>query len=240
MQCRHAFRHARPLQIGAAARAVGLIAWAASMAGDRIGAIGYGPGLNGEVKPAGGSRGVLRILRALAQWDAITTDAIRVGTAKADTGKADTPNGTAPASTGVPLSQALQRAQRLAAPGSQIILVGDGLDCDPAAESALSMLADHCDVAAVLVSDALEQTAPPPARYAVQNSTGRRLLDFTMPRARADWEKQFSTRRQLLIDMLKRRALNHTMLDTRAEPESVLRTLLGFDARRRKAATGSA
>src|SRR5215472_11552904 len=81
-----------------AARCAALLAWAATMNGDRIGAIGYGPGLNAEVKPGGGSRGALRVLRALREWDAITAQ-----------GHAT-----------VPLAQALQRAQRLARPGSQV------------------------------------------------------------------------------------------------------------------------
>src|SRR5580704_9496252 len=37
-----------------AARTAALIAWATALSGDRIGAIGYGPGLNAEVKPGGG------------------------------------------------------------------------------------------------------------------------------------------------------------------------------------------
>jgi len=82
-----------------AARFAALVAWAATMNGDRIGAIGYGPGLNAEVKPGGGARGALRVLRALREWDAIAAQGHSV----------------------VPLSQALQRAQRLTRPGSQIV-----------------------------------------------------------------------------------------------------------------------
>src|SRR4051812_6220907 len=73
-----------------AARAGALLAWAAVQGGDRVGALGFGPALNAEVKPGGGPRGALRVLRALAEWDSITAD-----------------GGTA-----VPLSQALQRVRR--------------------------------------------------------------------------------------------------------------------------------
>jgi uncharacterized protein (DUF58 family) len=196
-----------------AARTAALIAWATALSGDRVGAIGYGPGLNAEVKPGGGVRGALRCLRALVEWDAITRDM----------------------SATVPLSQALQRAQRLARPGTQIVLLTDGFDCDAAAEPALSLLADHCDVAAVLLSDAIEHQPPPPARYAVQSAGGRVMLDFSAARTRARWPAQFDERREQFVAMLKRRALGSAVLDTHAEPESVLRTLLGFDARRKKA-----
>lgn len=198
-----------------AARAAALIAWAAALGGDRVGAIGYGPELNAEVKPNGGPRGALRVLRALVEWDAIR-------------------NAAAPAHD-VQLSTALRRAQRLARPGSQIILIGDGFDCDDAAESSLSLLSEHCDVAALLVTDPLEQAAPPPARYTLQSEGGRIQLDFTGTKTRQHWAEIFAERRQHLIGMLRKRALNHAVIDTRAEPENALRELLGFGARKAKA-----
>lgn len=198
-----------------AARAAALIAWAAALGGDRIGAIGYGPELNAEVKPGGGARGALRVLRALVQWDGIRSAA-------------------APAHD-VPLSIALRRAQRLARPGSQIILIGDGFDCDDAAESSLSLLSEHCDVAALLVTDPLEQAAPPPARYTLQSEGGRIQLDFAGKRTREHWAELFAERRDHLVGMLRKRSLSHATIDTRAEPENALRELLGFGARRAKA-----
>jgi uncharacterized protein (DUF58 family) len=198
-----------------AARAAALIAWAGALGGDRVGAIGYGPQLNAEVKPGGGARGALRVLRALVQWDEIR-------------------NATPPAQD-VPLSIALRRAQRLARPGSQIILIGDGFDCDDAAEASLSLLSEHCDVAALLVSDPLEQAAPPPARYTLQSQGGRIQLDFTGKRTREHWAELFDERRQHLIGILRKRSLRHVTIDTRTEPENALRELLGFGAKRAKA-----
>src|SRR4051812_8187740 len=55
-----------------AARTAALVAWAAVHGGDRVGALGFGPGLNAEVKPGGGPRGALQVLRALVAWNAIT------------------------------------------------------------------------------------------------------------------------------------------------------------------------
>jgi len=196
-----------------AARTAALIAWATALAGDRIGAVGYGPGLNAEVKPAGGMRGALRCLRAFVEWDAITREA----------------------QSTIPLSQALQRAQRLARPGTQIIVLGDGFDCDEAAAPALALLAEHCDVAGVVLSDPLEHRPPSPARYAVQSAGGRILLDLSAKDTRARWPRAFDERREAFTGMFKRRALSCTVLDTADEPEAVLRVVLGFDARRRKA-----
>ena len=196
-----------------AARAAALLAWATALSGDRIGAIGYGPGLNAEVKPGGGVRGALRCLRAFVEWDTITRAA----------------------KDSVPLSQALQRARRLAHPGTQVILFTDGFDCDEAAEPALTMLAEHCDVAAVILSDPLEHVAPPPARYALQGESGPVLIDFSAQQTRARWPAWFEEQRGDFLAMLKRRALNSTVLDTSAEPEAALRSLLGLDARKKRA-----
>ena len=197
-----------------AARVAALIAWATTLNGDRIGAIGYGPGLNAEVKPGGGARGALRVLRALREWDAIA----------------------AQGHTTVSLSQALQRAQRLARPGSQVVVLGDGFDCDTASESLLTLLARHCDVAAVLLSDVLEHQAPPPARYALHSDSGHVQLDFATPATRAHWAQWFEQRRARWIDLLRRRSLGYAMLDTHAEPEAALRSLLEQSARRRRVA----
>ena len=191
-----------------AARTAALLAWAAAQGGDRIGALGFGAGLNAEVKPGGGTRGALRVLRALVEWDGI---AARGGTA-------------------APLSQALQRAYRLARPGSRVIVLTDGFSTDAAAAAPLSLLAEHCDVAAILLSDPLEHSAPPPARYALRSDAGRVLLDFSAVRLRARWPQLFSERHAALIGLLKQRALRWTTLDTCDEPDAALLRLLGMQA----------
>jgi uncharacterized protein (DUF58 family) len=192
-----------------AARTAALLAWACVQSGDRIGALGFGPDFIGEVKPNGGPRGALRVLRSLVEWDAIAA------------------RGGAP----MPLSQALQRARRIARPGSRVILLSDGFNADAAAEGALSMLAEHCDVATILLSDPLEQAPPPPARYAVRGDAGNVLLDFGAQRLRARWPQLFAERRETLLSVLKRRALRSALLDTRVEPESALPRILGLERR---------
>ena len=192
-----------------AARTAALLAWACVQSGDRVGALGFGPDFIGEVKPSGGPRGALRVLRSLVEWDAI---AARGGTA-------------------MPLSQALQRARRIARPGSRVILLSDGFNTDAAAEGPLSMLAEHCDVATILLSDPLEQAPPPPARYAVHGDAGNVLLDFGAQRLRSRWPQLFAERREAMLSMLKRRALRSAVLDTRAEPESALPRILGLERR---------
>jgi uncharacterized protein (DUF58 family) len=193
-----------------AARTAALLAWSAVHGGDRIGALGFGPQLDAEIKPGGGARGALRVLRALVEWNA--------------QGAGD--------GAVAPLSQVLQRARRLARPGSRVIVLSDGFSADDAAEASLALLADHCDVAAIVLCDPLEMAPPPPARYALRSEAGRMLLDFSAARTRADWPHWFDQRRATLLRMLDRRALRWAMLDTRAEPDAALLRKLGMDGRR--------
>lgn len=193
-----------------AARAAALLAWSTVQGGDRVGAIGFGAGVDGEVRPAGGPRGALRVLRALVDWDACVRDG----------------------AVATPLSDALQRARRLARPGSRVILISDGFSSDAAAQRHLAALAAHCDVAAVLVSDPLELSAPAPGRYALHGSDGEVVLDFHAARTRAQWAHAFQARRARLLEMFERRGLRCATLDTRDETDAGLLRHLGVDARR--------
>ena len=191
-----------------AARAAALIAWTAARNGDRVGALGFGGSIDAEVKPGSGVRGALRVLRALAEWD-----------------------GAADRTTHAPLSQALLRARRLARPGSRVIVISDGFSADDAAQGPLSLLADHCDVAAIVVEDALELAAPAPGRYALKGGSGRMLLDFAAERTRADWQRWFARRRASLTDLFAKRALHRILLQTHEEPDAAVARLLGAEAR---------
>lgn len=195
------------------ARAAALIAWSAIRGGDRVGALGFGSGVTGEVRPAGGPRGVLRCLRALADWDAI---------ARADR-----------AAVAEPLSLALERARRLARPGTLIVLLTDGFSADAAAEAPLARLANHGDVRIVVATDALEMHAPPRGRYAVEVGGTRRIIDFGGS-ADARWTQAFEQRRETLLRQARRLGVGVLMLDTRDDPARSLAPLsLALSTRRR-------
>ena len=151
-----------------AARAAGLLAWMATAAGDRVGAIGFGGGIHGEVKPASARRGCLRVLRALRDWDHAADDEVE------------------------PLSSALERARRVLRPGMRVIVLSDGFSIDTAAWPVLARLALRQELGCVMLSDPLEHAAPPPGRYALSAAGTRRLLDFSDRRLRDDWPRAFA------------------------------------------------
>lgn len=197
-----------------AARAAALIAWSAARGGDRVGALGFGSGVTGEVRPAGGPRGVLHCLRALVDWDVL---------ARAD-------REPSPA----PLSQALERTRRLARPGTLIVLLSDGFSADEAAEAPLARLATHGDVRIVMTTDALETTAPPRGRYAVEVAGTRRWIEFG-GRADARWTEAFRAHRERLQQFARRLGIGVVSLDTRDDPARSLAPLSLALARHRRA-----
>lgn len=186
-----------------AARAAALLAWMASAAGDRVGALGFGGGVDGEVKPAGGRRGVLRVLRALRDWDAA-----------ADAGRQE------------PLSGVLARVRRLLRPGMRLVLLTDGFSADADAMPLLPQLAGRHEVTIVLLRDVLELAPPPPGRYAIHLGAARRVLDFADPRVRGSWTERFSASRARLLEQARRLGIRVIELDGHADLRRALAPLL--------------
>jgi uncharacterized protein (DUF58 family) len=186
-----------------AARAAALLAWMASAAGDRVGALGFGGGIAGEVKPAGGRRGVLHVLRALRDWDAA-----------ADTSAQET------------LSRALSRIRRLLRPGMRLVLFSDGFSADAEAAQLLPQIAGRHDVAFVLLRDALELAPPPPGRYALHLGPARRVLDFGDAAVREAWVERFAASRRRLIELARQHAIRVVELDAHADLRRALAPLL--------------
>ena len=186
-----------------AARAAALLAWMASAAGDRVGALGFGGGINGEVKPAGGRRGVLHVLRALRDWDAAADNANQE-----------------------PLSRGLARVRRLLRPGMRMVLLSDGFSTDVEAAQLLPQLAGRHEIAVVLLRDALELDAPPPGRYALHLGSARRILDFSDRAVRGAWVERFADSREQLRSLCKKLGVRVLDLDGHADLRRALAPLL--------------
>jgi uncharacterized protein (DUF58 family) len=186
-----------------AARAAAVLAWMACAAGDRVGALGFGGGINGEVKPAGGRRGVLHVLRALRDWDAAADIAMQG-----------------------PLSRALSRVRRLLLPGMRLVLLSDGFSTDAETAQLLPQLAGRHEIALVLLRDALELAPPPPGRYALHLGATRRILDFSEDRVREAWTERFTTSRERLRNLCAKLGVRTIDLDGHADLRRALAPLL--------------
>lgn len=195
-----------------AARAAAFLAWVASREGDRVGALGFGGGITGEMRPASGGRGVLRTLRAIRDWDAA---ADRDGSQ--------------------PLSSSLRRLRHLLRPGMRLVIVSDGFGIDADSWPVIGQLAGRHDISIVLLRDAIELAAPPPGRYAVSSGGERRILDLGAPRLRDQWLHLFGDARLRVRSEASRFGIRVVDLDTRDDLRRALAPLLA-----RSRAAGSA
>lgn len=157
-----------------AARIAVLIGWAATLNGDRIGALVFNGG-HRELQPRGGRRGALRLVRALVQ----VADPAR-GMARAPGSGAAVPS--APHGD---LNEALRRLRRVTRPGSLLFVISDFYAIDSETRKQLQRLRRHNDVVAVQVVDPLELDAPPPGRYGITDGTERGIIDTAADRGRA-------------------------------------------------------
>jgi uncharacterized protein (DUF58 family) len=157
--------------------AVAALAWAAQQNGDRVGAVLFGQANNHtEIRPAGGSRGVTRLLKAMVENHQVTAPAA-----------ADHP----------PLIDALKRLRRSARPGSVVAIVSDFKDWNIRCERELLQLSRHCEVLIGFVSDPFERELPNSGRYPVEGTGFRGWLQ-TGKRQQASHSQAFEQRREAL------------------------------------------
>jgi len=135
----------------AAAKSASLLAWSVVNNGDRVGLMTFGPaGIEFE-KPAGGKRGMMRLIQHLVSADEHNPDNATESRSLADT---------------------LKKLRSLVRPGSMVVIVSDFHHLGEDARRHLVQLRKHNDVLAFVVSDPFELQAPPPGLYGVQ-SAGR-------------------------------------------------------------------
>jgi uncharacterized protein (DUF58 family) len=177
-----------------AARAAALLAWAAADKADRVGGLVFDETRHFERRPAARTRGLLPLLKALAQGPI--------------PGGGDGLAG---------LVQAAERLVHLVRPGSLVFLLSDfhGLTRERAAW--LAQLGRANELVLVHVRDPLEERAPPPGTYPVTDGTRSGLLDTGMDALRAAWRRRFDDHLGL-VEGLARRHRAHLLKLRTDEP----------------------
>ncbi|MDD2767481.1 MAG: DUF58 domain-containing protein [Methylococcus sp.] len=176
---RGAFKSVRVAQLAA------LLAWSASHHGDRVGGQIFSERSCSEFKPEHGQRGVLRLLRQLA-----------------DTPASEPASG---ASQDIPTA-AMKRLQQHVRPGTLTFVLSDFRGFDAEAQTALSALARHSSVVLVFVYDPLEAGLPKSGHFRVSD-TVRELAFDAGHRSAERWRERFESRRCAL----ERYARGHRM-----------------------------
>lgn len=123
-----------------AARAAGLIGWAALGHNDRIGGLVFGGQDHHEIKPRRSKQSLLQLLSRLARANQALS--------------ADTPL------VRDSFGQALRRAREVLRPGSLVVILCDERTLGDSSEQQLMLLARHTDLLLLPVSDPLDHALP--------------------------------------------------------------------------------
>jgi len=191
-----------------AARAAALIGWAAVQNGDRIGALLFNGGHH-ELRPAGGQRGVLRLIRQLVS----ATDPLQA------------PADHSTSSPGY-LNDALARLRRVARPGSLVFILSDFYAIDDDTRRHLQRLRQHSDVVACQIIDALETEPLPPGRYAVSDGRRSGVLDTRSAARRRACSEYFASHHLAVADLMQHCAIPLQRIRTTDDVVLALRTAL--------------
>ena len=123
-----------------AARAAGLIGWAALGHNDRIGGLVFGGQDHHEIKPRRSKQSLLQLLSRLARANqALSTDTPLLRDS---------------------FGQALRRAREVLRPGSLVVVLCDERTLGDSSEQQLMLLARHTDLLLLPVSDPLDHALP--------------------------------------------------------------------------------
>jgi uncharacterized protein (DUF58 family) len=193
----------RQLKSALVARTAALLAWVASLGGDRVGAvIAHGTGEVRILPPRSQQAAVLPLLEALVR--------------------------SQPRAPGEPAPLAMEAALHallpLVRPGSQVLAVSDFAALRDEADSAWTALAAHSELRLFWVTDALEEQGLPDGRFRAGLPGRLRILEGA--RVRERWRQAWGEREARIAALSQRSAAPIVRLDTAEPVEQVLRPLL--------------
>lgn len=193
----------RQLKSALVARAAALLAWIASLGGDRVGAVIANGSREPRILPARARQaGVLPLLEALLEAQ--------------------------PKAPGQPAPLALESGLRallpLARPGSQILAISDFAGLRDESDSLWTALAARGDLRLFWVTDPLEEEGLPNGRF--RGGLPGRLSILDGARVRERWRQVWRERATRVAALSQRNAAPAARLDTREPVDRVLRPLL--------------
>ena len=175
-----------------------LLAWAASMQGDRIGGQIFSDTFCQESKPQNGKHAVLHFLNALCT---------------------DTP----PKTNEFNLRQAFARLSQHARPGSLVYLVSDFRGLDEQAGNYLLKLSEHCDVVLIFVYDPLEKGLPHEGRYRFTDGQKDLTVDSGDQAWLSRYQQHFIERLQHVQRLAAKKGMALIQCSTQDDPAQRLR-----------------
>ncbi len=168
------------------------LGWAASLAGDRIGAmLAHTAGVT-DLRPKGRQHAMLSFINQLHTCNNQLRQPFK---------------GPDEAS----LTQLLSQCRRALKPGSTLVIISDFSDWEPACERLLALLCRHNDVMLLQVFDALEAKPPVNDKLALSNGTSSLPLNDTYA---AQLAQRFADRSAQLLNSARGLGCRYHQLDT--------------------------
>ena len=192
------FGSRRQLKSALLLRAAAILAWTAALGGDRLGAVLMGTAQARVLPPRRRETGVLTLLQALVETQPRSPGALAPGL----------------------LAEGLSRLERLAVPGSLVLVLSDFAGFDDRAASCLAGIAARCDCRLLWITDPLESAGLPPGSFRV--GLPGRLWWLDGDRSRKAWQAQWTARETRLRETARRLNLPLTRLHT---PDDIAETL---------------
>ncbi|GAB0056427.1 hypothetical protein SIID45300_00734 [Candidatus Magnetaquicoccaceae bacterium FCR-1] len=238
IDCRRPMFHATRgrEKIVQAARAATYAAWSAVGRGDRIGALLFSEQNHAELRPARGDRAVIGLIRALHRFGQPETTPCDTNAphrfGQPETTPCDTnaphrfgqPETTPPPDTSA-LALPLARLERVALPGSLVLLCSDFRGLRDSDHARLAQLARRHDVTLFFPHAPLERTLPPAGgRYpiAAPGHASQRFLMVDDPEIRQAHAARFAARHDGLRDLCQRIGAGFLSVSTEEEATSGL------------------
>ena len=196
-----------------AARAAAYTAWAAIAGGDRIGGVVASPEGNRDLRPAAGRRGVLRLLKVIAD-------------------ATEPPNKSRFRDDDSLLDDGLAHLCGVVHPGSLVILFSDFYRCGEQTREYLVQLQKHNDVVACQVLDPLEREVPDPGNYPISNGAQTSRLDLTLRGGRARYRRYLAERQRGTVALFSESNIPLVELVNGEDIEAALAGAFGNEPRR--------
>lgn len=167
-----------------AAKAAALLAWSAAANHDRVGGIIFSDFAYHELRPQGGNRGALRLLKVISQTQCASV--LQAATLQV-------------AGQSSKFSDSFVHLRRVARPGSQIIILSDFFSLDDETIRQTALLSQHSELVWAFIYDPLEVNPPQPGSYTI--SDGKKL--FTLDTRDAGFNKKYRERFQIKLSRIK-------------------------------------
>lgn len=232
------FFGSRRLKSVCACEIASLLAWAGLNAGERIGALVFGPDKQRDIRARRSQHSVLQLIQALHE-----TSMALLPSSKASSKPSNKPSSKPQGEqdTSIPeqkerysLSEILEDTRRVARPGTSLMIISDFHDLDENGERHLFELARHCDLSLFHIHDSLESQLPPPGQYQVFNGAQRFLLNAAKASLRSRFEQRYRDKEQQLQNTALRLKLPLLSFSTDAPVLDTLRLAFAKQGRRKR------